>query len=161
MVAFFERATAFVDRATGQLTTSARDWLLAVITDLNQASLRKQIAAQENQAAAISSTPIDLGDVVPGGYYRVSVYLRLTQAASSNSSVTPTVSWVENGQARSVSGTAYTGNALAGAAQPFAPVIKIDANTDISYSVAYASVGATPMRFSADVIVERLPEMPS
>lgn len=161
MMAFFDRLTPFTEKA-GKLTTSAVDWLLDVVTTLNQVPLRKQIVRETAKQAAIAATAINLGLTVPAGYYRVSVYLRLTQAATTSSSVTPIVGWTDDtGQARTVSGTPYTGNAITTCAVPFAPVIRIQANSVITYAVSYGSVGATPAIYAVDVICERIPEMPT
>jgi hypothetical protein len=160
MLSMWTRGARLVEQG-GILATRAGDWLLDLVSTLNQAALRKQIASASNQTAAIATTAISLGDTVPAGYYRVSVYLRLNRAATTSSSLTPTIGWTENAVAKTKSGTAYTGNVTSSCADPFSIVIKIDTDTDITYAVAYASVGGTAARFDADVIVERLPEMPS
>lgn len=160
MVPMFTTGSAFTEKA-GSLAMRARDWLNDVIGALNQAPLRKQIVSASGQTAAIAATAIPLGVIVPGGYYRVSVYLRLTRAATTSSSVTPTIGWTNGGQARTKSGAAYTGNVLTGCADPFSIVLQIDASTALTYAVAYASVGATTARYDVDVIVEKIPEMPA
>jgi hypothetical protein len=160
MLSAFLRGGTFVERA-GQLSTAAATWLVALVNALNQAPLRKQIASAAAQTAAIATTAIGLGDPVPAGYYRVSVYLRLTRAATTSSSVAPTIAWTEDGQARSKSGTAYTGNAIDTCADPLSLVIKVDRDTAISYAVGYASVGATAAQYAVAVVVEKLPEMPA
>jgi hypothetical protein len=157
MVSFWPRGGNFT--LSGVLTTGARDWLLDVVNALNTAPLRKQIASASAQTAAIATTAISLGDDVPAGPYRVSVYLRLTRAATTNSSVQVTIGWTEGAVSKTLSGAAYTGNAINTCAAPFDALIEIDEHTDLTYAVAYSSTGATSAQYAVTVLVEKVPEM--
>lgn len=109
-------------------------------------------AALTSQAAAIGATPLSVGS--SGGFYRVNVYARITQAASVSSSLTPTFRWTQ-GVALSRTYTALTGNTTATyLVDVFA--FRMDANTSLTYETAYASVGGTPMQYSLEIAVERL-----
>lgn len=107
------------------------------------------------QSATIPATAITAPIV--GGLYRVSYQLRVTQAATVSSSATVTVTWVSGGNTFSQSFAAVTGNSLTTQQSGSLPCIDVDAETEIEYAVTYVSVGATPMQFALDVILELLP----
>jgi hypothetical protein len=76
--------------------------------------------------------------------------------ATTSSSVSLTVSWVEDGLTRSLSTTALAANTLAQYASG-AFLIKSDPGVPVTYAITYASVGATPMHYALDLYTERLP----
>lgn len=100
--------------------------------------------------AAINQQPLSAGQ------YRVNYYAQIVQAASVSSSLTPSFSTVYNGVAQTFPQSAITGNTTTTHQQLSFPV-QVDASSDIAYSFSYASSGATPMKFSATVILEQLP----
>lgn len=108
-------------------------------------------SATETGGAAIVTTAI--ATLTSAGVYRVSYVLRITQAATVSSSATVTIGWVCNGVALTFPGAAVTGN-LTTSFQSLGFPVRADALTDITYAVAYASVGATSMLFSFDALVE-------
>jgi hypothetical protein len=105
------------------------------------------------QSAAIPLTPIPMGTLADG-LYRVSLYARITTAASVSSSLTPTLTWTDGGVPQTGSGAPLTGNTTA-TSGGFVVLIHSDANAPISYSTAYTSVGTT-MTYRLDIIVEAL-----
>lgn len=105
------------------------------------------------QAASIAATPVPM--VVEAGLYRVSVYARRTQAATTSSQLTVDVGFTES----AVSLTVTTGmdatntvtKVLAGSW-----LLRVSASSTITYATTYVSVGATPMQYRLDVIVEQV-----
>lgn len=107
------------------------------------------------QSAAIATTSIP-NPSSSSGAYRVSYYTRITTPATTSSSLTVTIGFTDNGVAESFSGTAITLNTVL-AAQTNTYLIFSDAAAPITYSTAYASVGATPMQYKLMVVLEQLP----
>ena len=104
------------------------------------------------KAASIGTTPIPMTAVQPG-LYRVSWYLRITQAATVSSSIQVTLGWTDGAINCTRSGAAVTGNTT-NTTQSGSELIRIDGVTPINYSTTYASVGATPMQYRLDLVVE-------
>lgn len=103
--------------------------------------------------AAIGATPLNIG--ASGGLWRVNVIARITTAATTSSSLTPTFRWTTSGVALSRTMAAITGNTTSTYSVDTFPV-RIDASTSLTYETAYASVGATSMQYSLEMAVERL-----
>lgn len=104
-------------------------------------------------SAAISTSSAVL--TIGPGLYRVGYIIRVTQAASTSSALQVTIGWVRNGVAMSSIGVSQTGNAVTTFESKIVNV-RVDGLTDITYAVAYTSVGGTPMKYEIDVIVEQL-----
>lgn len=105
------------------------------------------------QAASIPTTDIA---TFPAGLYRVGYSLRITQAATTSSSAQLTIGWTSHSVSCSQTFPALTGNTTASQSSDQI-VVNVDASTPITYSVTYASVGATPMQFALSIFVEELP----
>jgi hypothetical protein len=103
-------------------------------------------------AAVLTSTL-----TIPGqaGPFRVNWTAQVTRAATTSSSITVTIGWTANGVACTKVFTAMTGNTTA-SADGDSVTIRSDASQPITYAIAYASVGGTPMTYMADVVVEQL-----
>jgi len=65
------------------------------------------------------------------------------------------VQWTVGGVACTKTYTALTGNTTSTVLAETLPV-RIDANTSLTYSTTYASVGATVMQYGLEVIAERV-----
>lgn len=104
------------------------------------------------QAASIALTPVPLSTIT-AGLYRVSWYTRVTQAATTDSSLAITITWTESAATCTNTGAAVTGN-LTTSTQSGSVVLRSDGNAPIDYSTTYASTGATVMQYRIDVIVE-------
>lgn len=105
------------------------------------------------QAAAIAATPMPT-PLLKRGMYRVTTYLRVTQAAGTSSSLAVTIGWTDD-VACSKSGTAQTGNTDA-TTEGLTVTFMADAGSTITYAVAYASVGAPVAEFALHIRVEEL-----
>ena len=110
------------------------------------------------QSAAIAatsltiSTPTGLTTKLSKGLYRVLTYARITQAASTSSSLTVTLRWTDGTVACTSSGSAITGNTTATTGS-LDVMIRSDADADITYETAYSSSGATAMQYRLDIVV--------
>ena len=115
-----------------------------------------------DQTAAIAatkvtiSTPTGFTTNLSKGLYRVSTYARITQAASTSSSLTITLGWTDGTVACTSSGSAMTGNTTS-TTQSLSAMIRSDSSTPLTYSAAYASSGGTAMTFRLDLAVEQIP----
>lgn len=105
-------------------------------------------------SASIADTPLALGSL-SAGYYRVSVWLRITTPAGTSSSVTPFVTFTSGGVACTMTGTAMTSNAInTPESQTF--FVSVDAPGPISFGTTYASNPASAAVYEAAVTVERV-----
>ena len=113
------------------------------------------------QTAAIAatsltiSTPTGLTTKLSKGLYRVSTYVRITQAASTSSSLTVTLGWTDGTVACTSSGSAVTGNTTATTGSQ-SVMIRSDADGSVTYATAYSSSGATAMQYRLDVVLEQV-----
>lgn len=111
------------------------------------------VSLPAGQAASIAATPIAM--TVNAGRYRVSVYARRNQAATTSSELKVDIGWTESGVSLSTSTgnntTNTTTSVLLGSW-----LITVDATTTITYATTYVSVGATPMQYLLDVTVEQV-----
>lgn len=108
----------------------------------------------EAQSAAIGNTAIPT-DSLASGLYRVSYSARVTQAATTSSSLTVTITWTAGGITQSQSGAAMTGNTTA-TFQSGTYLIDIDAASPVSYSTSYASNAAAEMEYTLSVVLEEI-----
>jgi len=112
------------------------------------------------QAANISATDLVASGDVTGGMYEISIYIIVTQAASSTSTM-PSVSitWTDadNITGQTITATATSsGNLLTTYAQAR---VTVDARNGfaIQYATAsYASSGGTPMQYALHIRVSKL-----
>lgn len=107
------------------------------------------------KSASIAPTVIPVSAIAPG-LYRVTVYFRLTQAATVNSSLTVNIAHTDGTVACQFPGTAFVGN-VTNRPQSFSVMLRSDQATSISFEVIYASVGAQPMLFDLELVLEALP----
>ncbi len=141
--------------AAGRLTQSWLEFFASVSQAIDLAPSRTTRVLLTGQGAAIGTTPIPAGSLSSGSY-RVSVFARITRAATTSSSVQPSLAWTEGGVSCSETWAAMTGNTTATVLTGPAKTIRIDAATPISYAVAYASVGGTSAQYELSLVLERL-----
>jgi len=122
------------------------------------------------QSGNIGVTPLYFVPAAGAGFYRISCYLVVTQAATVSSTLPQCVAnWTDNdtnvgvGTGFTVTSTTNTlggtNSAIAGAAGVNSGTIIVDAkaSTNLQYSTAnYASNGATPMQYAIHIRVEYL-----
>ncbi|HEV8262936.1 MAG TPA: hypothetical protein VGQ19_19545 [Burkholderiales bacterium] len=105
------------------------------------------------QSASIATTAAFTTRVA--GYYRVSYYMRKTQADGVSSSLTFTWGWTETGVALPESAAALTTDTTS-AQQSGSKTVYADAASDLTYAVAYASNTPGQMKYRLEVRVEQL-----
>lgn len=136
------------------LTDSWNQYFTQQGTDIEQAASRVALKSLADQSASIGATDVTDG-TLPAGWYRLSYYERVTQAATTSSSLTFTAGWTDKGQAMSQAFAAITGNILT-TYQEGSLFIYSDGASPITYTITYASVGATPMKYKLGVVLERI-----
>ena len=133
-----------------------RAWRLFFRTQndtVSLASVNVGAVSKVLQAASIAATPVPM--TVNVGYYRISVYARRTQAATTSSDLKVDIGWTESGATL----TATTGTDSTNTTTKVLTgnwVVRADQTTTITYATTYASVGATPMQYRLDVLVEQV-----
>ena len=106
------------------------------------------------QAASIAATTLPIGDVEPG-IYRANYTARVTRAATTSSALTVTLAWTDRGVAQSAI-VSYLDQNLTTQPEWGAVIMRVDADSAVTYATTYVSVGATPMQYSLDIVVEKL-----
>jgi hypothetical protein len=124
-----------------------------ILARLQAAAYTSKTVTLANQAAAIGATALSSG---AAGRYRVSWIVRMTQAATTSSSFTLTIANTDGAVNVSQAGAAVTGNTTT-TVQSGAFIVRADAGTAVTYAIAYASVGATPMTYTVSLTIEVLP----
>ena len=127
-------------------------WLNALRDRLNLASKRLITVSLTTQAASIGATAFGFG-AQPAGLFRVSWYARITQAATTSSSLTVTVGNTDAAINCTQSGAAITGNTTA-TVQGSAVFVRADRSNAPTYATTYSSVGGTPMQYRLDLTCE-------
>lgn len=114
------------------------------------------------QAASIGAT--NLYASAPAGMYRVCWNQRITQAATTSSSLITTIGW-NNGSAKTSTLASLNGGALQTTADASNAlnstlanciIIESAASQNITYATTYASSGGTPMQYALKITAERL-----
>ena len=106
------------------------------------------------QAASIGATNLVPTAFVTAGDYRVTYYARISTAASVNSSLTVTLAWTD-GVAQTYSGAAIIGNTTT-TYQTGTLMFRADASSAITYATTYASNAAGEMKYTLDIVLERV-----
>jgi hypothetical protein len=147
---------AMLATASRFVTEDWRRWFQEVKDAIDLAAKRVgAVLALTAQAASVSGT-LFTTPATGAGLYRVSWVLRVTQAATTSSSVAIAIGATVGAVLTSQSGAALTANTV-GAVQSGSVVVASDASAAITYALTYASDAATEMQFAASVAVEALP----
>ena len=150
---FRERVVGVEVEARGLLTSPWQIWLRGLTAAVNAAPEMQSSVTGTPVGASISTTPL-LADTGSAGLFRVSWFLRVTQAATTSSSVAVSLTFTD-GVAVTITGAAVTGNTTT-TIQQQTVLVRCDAGTALSYSTTYSSVGATAMQYALSVTVERV-----
>jgi len=141
----------------GLASRVSEDWRrwLQEVKDAIDATARRvgSAVALAGQVAAVSGT---LYTPARAGLFRVSWVLLITQAATTSSSLQLSIGATTGGVLTTQTGQALTSNTF-GDVQSGSVVVSSDAAAAITYAVAYASVGGTPLAYAVNVTVEALP----
>jgi len=143
------------DEERGRITHPWLEWLrdLAGVADKSPQHLFT--VSLEDQQASIGATDMSDGSL-SAGLYRASYYARISQAATTSSSLTVTLGWTDDGVTPSYSGAAIAGNTTT-TVQSGSILIEIDGKTAVNYSTTYASDPAATMQYELSVTLEKLP----
>lgn len=144
------RSAAF---SGGQWSLPWQQWLSSLVLAVNNAAPVVGAITLSNQTAAITTTSVPIQSVTQGTY-RVTYDMRKT-AVGASSSLTMTIGWTDGGVACSQTFTALTTNSTS-ATQSGSLQLRADANSAITYAVAYSSTGAT-LTYRVTVNVEQMP----
>jgi hypothetical protein len=129
------------------------DWIqIALLPRVENAAPSLVTAELTAQAASIGTTVL-----IPtaSGVYRVNWYARITQAATTSSSLLLTMAGTDGTVPVAQSTAAITGNTAATAASGMF-LVQCDASSPLTYATTYASVGGTAMQYLLTIIVEGL-----
>ena len=155
-----------VERPTPKLPSGQRDlkaytvteswvkWFTQLSQGVSQSSVLLSTTSLTSQAASITTTTINTGPL-NAGLYRITWYARITQAASSSSSLTITIGWTDASVAVTYAGSAITGNTTT-TFQSVTQTVYSDRLSDLTYATTYSSTGATAMQHSLYIVVEKV-----
>lgn len=145
---------ALVNRVTGLLSVTWQDWFARLPTTLGSIPNIVNVTELTEQNTSLSATDFSQ-HVLPPGLYRASYLARITTAAGVSSSLTVVLAWTDGGVAKSLAGTAITGNTTA-TYQTASVLIYVDAGTDVTYTTTYASNAAGAMKYGLAAFLERV-----
>lgn len=128
---------------------------LDLVRDAVNAAFGK-VGAISYRALSTGLSTTDVATKLTAPVYRVTWAVRVSRAATASSSLQMVISWTEGGVAQTVAGAALTGNTTK-TRESGTFLCAVDANTAIQAETNYASVGATAMQYSLDVMVEEAP----
>lgn len=139
----------------GKLEDVWAEWYTAVSDEIAKTPTRAGIVLLTAQGASIGAT--DMTDGTLGeGLYEVTYYTRITTPASTSSSLTITLDWVDHTQLCAYSSSAITGNT----ADTWVSATRMfysDRASPIRYATTYSSVGAVAMLYQFYVVLLRMP----
>jgi hypothetical protein len=142
------------DPQSGKLTSAWVEFFSRLTGNVQANPTRVGSASVTGQYASISPTDLSNG-TFGAGLYRISYYVRITQAAAVSSSITISLDWTDSGVACAYSGPALTSNAT-NASQSNSQLIVIDTSSPVRYSTTYASSGAPFMKYRLSVTIEQV-----
>ena len=132
-------------------------WFALLETTLKSVTVKTVDVSLTAQSASIGATTILAS--AQSLTYRVTMWHRITQAATTSSSLAMGVQYTNGGIVCVRAGAADTSN-VTDAVSTFnnsTIVVRPDPGTAIQYSTTYASVGATAMQYALYVVVEEMP----
>ncbi len=131
------------------------NYFTQVVTVVNNQPVRLNKIELITQSASIAATDLQLGSLTEG-YYDVAFYARITQAATTSSSLQITVAWTESAVSLTKSSIPLVSNTTVTTDVQFRCLIRADGATPVTFATTYASVGATPMVYRITAILSRL-----
>ncbi len=140
-------------RITGRFTQIMRYWLLSLADRIDLTAALLASATVSGSSASIATTNLSIASVLPG-LYRLSMAARITQAATTSSSLIVTFEWTQ-GVTCTTSSAAITGNTTT-TTGTLSVLVRVDQNSAIGYATTYVSAGATPMQYQLDVTCEQV-----
>lgn len=142
------------DPQEGMATRSWIEWLTNQSAIQASSPRRVSYVELQDKAASVAATDISDGGL-EAGFYRVSYYATISQAATTSCSLVVALDWTDRSAVKTLTGTAVTTNSTA-TVQVGGGLIRIDSNSPVRYTTTYGSVGATPMQYDLVITLERL-----
>lgn len=127
-------------------------WLVGLV--MRAPSVQSPVISLSDQSASIATSSLPL--VQYSGIYRICQFIHVTQAATTSSSIQLDVTFTSDGTALTFTYPAVTGNTTGTFASGNLLEVYIDGGTTPTYSVTYASVGATPAKYRLCVTMEQV-----
>lgn len=141
------------DRAL--ITRDWLDWYIDILGRIDGAIRKLNTISLDDQAASIGSTSLPSASV-DAGLYRVTYYIRVTQAASVSSSIAITLNWQDNTINCSITSPALTGNVVT-AVMTDSALLQVDRAAALTFATTYGTVGAIPMKYKVRILLEKVP----
>lgn len=138
----------------GMVGTLWDAWFRALTLMVNRAPQVMVSRTWTAQTASLSTTT--LVSVPATGLYRLSYAVRVTQAATSSSSLRVTLGWTDGAVAQTAPGESLIGNTTT-TREANSVLMRADVRTLLTVAVSYSSSGATAMAFGLDVVAEQMP----
>lgn len=135
-------------------------WFRDQLASVNAAPFTVAHVFESSLSAAVSAEVIYQTPIRIEAVYHVSYTMRVITPGTVSSSLAFTLGWTAGAATQSEARVAVTGNATT-TQQSGIFVIRADARSNITYTTTYASVGATSMAYTLDVLVEQMPDPPS
>lgn len=145
------------DPQAANVSENYGNWFFNIFRAVSQAIRSLVPVNVQNSAAALPSTSMNVGKL-SAGVYLIAYYIRITQPASTSSSVTPSLGWTDGGQGCIVPGPAVTGNAPGTVSSGFV-LAHVDSPGVLTYSTAYSSVGGIAMTYNLTIAVFKVPNV--
>lgn len=136
-------------------------WLNSLVQIAQQqvsAPLRTNTVELDDQGASIGATDFSGGSIA-AGYYQIQAYARIKVPATTGaatSSLTIAIGWTDGGVSQSFSFPAMTGNTTGTNLTGPPLLLRVDANSPITYTITYASNTAGQMKYRASFILSRV-----
>ena len=145
------------DRLVGEdglLTAAWRKWFERLPDTLDAIPSRINAVSLNSQSTSLPATDFSSA-VLLAGLYRATYYARITQAATTSSSLTVSFSWTEGGVTQTATGAPIVGNTTA-TGQSDSIIIQVDKGTAVNYATTYSSTGATAMQYAIRFVLEKI-----
>lgn len=145
-----------VDNGDGKISANWFNWIWqAVLKRLNSApSQYDSIVSEQGLTASQPATAIAL-PALSQGRYRVSVHVKVRQAAGTNSQILVSIGYTNNAIACSQSTTNLTTNTTASVESKVMEIVA-DLASPITWSSTYVSAGVPSMSYDVDINVEAM-----
>jgi hypothetical protein len=142
------------DTLAGKISQVWIEFFNSLARAINLAPSRSAVVQATGLEDSVAATDMTGGGLAEG-LYRLSYYFRITRAASTSSSLTLGLDWVDHTQTLTYTGPAATGNTVT-TYQTATAMVFVDRAAPVRYSIAYVSVGAVAMQYELFLIMERI-----
>ena len=143
------------DPGEGIVSDTWNRWFVAQAQAVNTASVTATPPTSLTALGGAITTTSLVPALTAAGIYKLSYYARITTPGTVSSSLTVTLSWTDHAVGQSFTGAAMTGNTTT-TWQALTFPAYVDAGLPVTYSTAYASVGATSMVYELYVLIEQI-----